>query len=114
MAQKSLMAVFESKPLNADQSCLDKDKKNNRSLKSSHNLVNFIRNRELGVRDYRSAINWNYGTRHMLAHNLFKEHYIPLQRMNKVFCSQWLCSKQIMFGTKCNKVSLMHSNLIYN
>lgn len=74
-------------------------------LNSSYNFVDYIRNREYGMREYRS-INQNHGTRHILTHDLFKERSIPLKTMNKVFCSQWLSSKQIVFGTKCNKVSI--------
>jgi len=74
-------------------------------LNSSYNFLDFVRNREYGMREYRS-VNQNYGTRHILTHNLFKERSIPLKTMNKVFCSQWLNSTQIIFGTKCNKVSI--------
>ncbi|XP_025199342.1 DDB1- and CUL4-associated factor 12 [Melanaphis sacchari] len=76
-------------------------------LNSSYNFVDYIRNREYGMREYRS-VNQNHGTRHILTHDLFKERSIPLKTMNKVFCSQWLSSKQIVFGTKCNKL------MVYN
>ncbi|CAH1731248.1 unnamed protein product [Aphis gossypii] len=74
---------------------------------SSYNFLDYVRNREYGIREYRS-VTQNYGTRHILTHNLFKERSIPLKTMNKVFCSQWLDSKQIVFGTKCNKL------MVYN
>ncbi|KAE9528835.1 hypothetical protein AGLY_012410 [Aphis glycines] len=76
-------------------------------LNSSYNFVDYVRNREYGMREYRS-VNQNYGTRHLLTHNLFKERSIPLKTMNKVFCSQWLNGTQIVFGTKCNKL------MVYN
>jgi len=81
-------------------------------LNSSYNFVDYIRNREYGMREYRS-VNQNHGTRHILTHDLFKERSIPLKTMNKVFCSQWLSSKQIVFGTKCNKVSTLNIILAF-
>ena len=47
-----------------------------------------------------------YGTRHMLSNAMLKEYPGPQQTMNKVFCSQWLSHRQIVFGTKCNKVGV--------
>ncbi|KAF0757560.1 DDB1- and CUL4-associated factor 12 [Aphis craccivora] len=78
-------------------------------LNSSYNFVDYVRNREYGMREYRS-VNQNYGTRHILTHNLFKERSIPLNTMNKVFCSKWLSSTQIVFGTKCNKLMVYNVN----
>ena len=34
-----------------------------------------------------------------------REHSIQLGEMNKIFCSQWLNGHQIVFGSKCNKVT---------
>ncbi|XP_060874015.1 DDB1- and CUL4-associated factor 12 homolog [Metopolophium dirhodum] len=85
----------------------DSDEEERTMLNTSYNFVDHIRSREYGMREYRS-INTNYGTRHILTHNLFKERPIPLKTMNKIFCSQWLSSHHIAFGTKCNKL------LVYN
>ena len=36
---------------------------------------------------------------------LFAEKEFPVGKINKIFTSQWLNDKQVVFGTKCNKVS---------
>ncbi|VVC26945.1 WD40/YVTN repeat-like-containing domain,WD40 repeat, conserved site,WD40-repeat-containing domain,WD40 [Cinara cedri] len=78
-------------------------------LNSSYNFVDYVRNREYGMRQYHS-VNQNHGTRHILTNNLLKEQLIPLDTMNRVFCSQWLSSKQIIFGTKCNNLMVYNVN----
>lgn len=78
------------------------------SLCTSYNFVDYVRNREVMCRDAR-VINKHYGSRHILTHEMFKETPISLGNMNKVFCSQWLSDRQVVFGTKCNKVILTYS-----
>jgi len=73
-------------------------------LRSSHNLVDYVRSREYGMREHRS-LNKNQFTTHLLRHELLKERLIRLGPMDKVLCSQWLSSTEIIFGTRCNKVS---------
>ena len=51
-----------------------------------------------------------YATRHMLSNAMMKEYHVSQSNMNKVFCSQWLSHKQVIFGTKCNKLMVLDVN----
>lgn len=79
----------------------------NEVLNTSYNFVDYVRSRELNVNEERS-VSSSYASRHILTHDMFKETPISLGNINKVFCSQWLSNRQIVFGTKCNKVCVVY------
>jgi len=79
------------------------------SFQISCNFVDCIKNRQLGLHKkfQTMRLSSEYGTRHMLSNSMLKEHEVKIPNMNKVFCSQWLSHKQVIFGTKCNKLVVM-------
>ncbi|XP_058801033.1 DDB1- and CUL4-associated factor 12 homolog [Phymastichus coffea] len=72
-------------------------------LKTSFNFADYIRSREFGAKEFKK-FDRQYGSRHILSHDLLKEFPVKTDNLNKIFCSQWLNSRQIVFGTKCNKL----------
>jgi len=82
------------------------------SYSISCNFVDCIMNRERGCdrkfQNMRMAS--EYATRHMLSNAMMKEYHVSQSNMNKVFCSQWLSHKQVIFGTKCNKLMVLDVN----
>lgn len=77
----------------------------------SCNFVDCLAARETGLhqlgggRYFNQRLSSEYGTRHMLANAMMKETSVLMPNMDKIFCSKWLSHRQVVFGTKCNKVS---------
>ncbi|XP_026463683.1 DDB1- and CUL4-associated factor 12-like [Ctenocephalides felis] len=80
-----------------------------RILRTSYNFVDFVRSRELQLKEVRN-VRLDYASRHILTHEMFKETPLKIGVVNKVFCSQWLSDRQIVFGTKCNKLMVYDVN----
>jgi len=78
----------------------------------SCNFVDCLANRERGCdRKFQTMrLASEYGTRHMLSNAMLKEYPVTQSNVNKVFCSQWLSHKQVIFGTKCNKLMVVDVN----
>lgn len=84
--------------------------------KFSCNFVDCVVGRELGLpriggnRYFPQRLSSEYGTRHILTNNMMKETSILMPGMDKVFCSKWLSHRQVVFGTKCNKLMVFDVN----
>ena len=82
------------------------------SFSISTNCVDIISNQERGCgRKFQPMkFSSDFGTRQVLTKTVVKEQSIVRPDMNKVFCSQWLSNRQVIFGTKCNKLMVLDLN----
>ncbi|EDS41519.1 conserved hypothetical protein [Culex quinquefasciatus] len=78
-------------------------------LSTSFNFVDYVRSRESNLTEERN-VDPSYTSRHILTHDMFKETPIALGNISKVFCAQWLSNRQVVFGTKCNKLMVYDVN----
>jgi len=87
----------------------DEDQQVDNSFQISCNFVDCMQNRKQGCHKkfQPMRVSSEYGTRHMLTNAMMKEHEVKIGNMDKVFCSQWLSHKQVIFGTKCHKLVVM-------
>ncbi len=82
----------------------------------SCNFVDCVSAREIGLshiggnRFFPKRVSSEYGTRHMLTNGMMKESSICMPGMDKIFCSKWLSHRQVVFGTKCNKLMVYDVN----
>ena len=87
-----------------------------KSDKLSCNFVDCLGARAMGLpsiggnRFFPERLSSEYGTRHMLSNGMMKETSIYMPNMDKIFCSKWLSHRQVVFGTKCNKLMVFDVN----
>ncbi len=75
----------------------------------SRNFVDFHALRQTGPgRQESYHVEKEYATRYLLTNNMLSERVIRLDPLDKIFSAEWMSDRQVVFGTKCNKV------MVYN
>ena len=88
------------------------DEKLERSESISSNCVDIISNQERGCGRKFQPVKFSsdFGARQALKKTIVREHRMVREDINKVFCSQWLSDRQVIFGTKCSKLMVVEVN----
>ncbi|XP_004590270.3 DDB1- and CUL4-associated factor 12-like protein 2 [Ochotona princeps] len=76
-------------------------------LATRSSLVHYLQDRQVDVQGHRAP--WGFESQlHSLAARslpqMLREHQLDLGTLDKVFASQWLNSREVVCGTKCNKL----------
>ena len=87
----------------------DVEEENYRLETVSKNFVDFHGLRQTGKgRQESYHVEKEYATRYLLTNNMLSERVIRLDPLDKIFSAEWMSDRQVVFGTKCNKL------MVYN
>ncbi|XP_004599822.2 DDB1- and CUL4-associated factor 12-like protein 2 [Ochotona princeps] len=70
-------------------------------------LVHYLQNRQVDAQGHRAPLGFESQLHSLAARSLpqmLREHQLDLGTLDKVFASQWLNSREVVCGTKCNKL----------
>ncbi|XP_012785569.2 DDB1- and CUL4-associated factor 12-like protein 2 [Ochotona princeps] len=76
-------------------------------LATSRSLVHYLQDRQFGLKGHRAQRGFESQLHSLAVRSLpqmLREHQLDLGTFNKVFASQWLNSREVVCGTKCNKL----------
>ena len=88
---------------------LRKSKEEDSKIKPYHpptSLTNYVVNRQYGHKNVPIPYDETNDFISRQLPGLLKEREYDLGECNKIFAAQWLDSNQVVFGTKCNSVSI--------
>ena len=110
--QEDLAEQKEDSDFSPDFVFYSDDEKLERSESISSNCVDIISNQERGCGRKFQPVKFSsdFGARQALTKTIVREHRMVREDINKVFCSQWLSDRQVIFGTKCSKLMVVDVN----
>ncbi|XP_040855486.1 DDB1- and CUL4-associated factor 12-like protein 2 [Ochotona curzoniae] len=76
-------------------------------LATRHSLVHYLQERRVCAKGHRALRSFKSQLSSLAARSLphmLREHQLDLGTLDKVFASQWLNSREVVCGTKCNKL----------